>query len=71
MDLTNKIVNITYMSVNSYPPETTTKVTISQEILPGVFKTLDIYDLKFDQVYQGTSDAALLAAINEKLTAIP
>ena len=59
------------MSVNSYPTETTVKVNITQEIADGVFKQLDTYDLKFDKIYQSTSDSALLSAINEKLTALP
>jgi hypothetical protein len=71
MNLTNKIITISYMSVITYPEETTVKVVLSQEILPGVFKTLDTFDLKFEAVYQNTSDPALLAAINDKLSQIP
>lgn len=71
MDLTNKTINIAYMQVNSFPAETTVKVAVSQEIAPGVFKTIDTYDLKFEQIFQNTADPALLAAINEKLTGLP
>lgn len=71
MDLTNKTMTILYMSVVTFPPETTVKVEITQEILPGIFKSLATYDLKFEQVYQNTSDPALLVAINEKLATIP
>ena len=70
MDLTNKIITIVQMTVNSYPEETTVKVSLSQEISPGVFKVLDTYDLKYDRIFQGTEDAALLAAINETLTGL-
>jgi len=59
------------MSVNSYPPETTVKVNISQEIAEGIFKQLDTYDLKIDKIYMSTDDPALLADINEKLSSIP
>jgi hypothetical protein len=71
MNLTDKTVTIVYMSVTTFPPETTVKVDVGQEILTGIFKTLATYDLKFEQVYQNTSDPALLVAINEKLTLIP
>ena len=71
MDLTNKTITVSFMSVNSFPAETTVKVVISQEIVEGVFKTLDTYDLKFPQIFSSPDDAALLAAINEKLTSLP
>lgn len=71
MDLTNKIITVSFMSVSAYPVETTVKVVISQEIMPLVFKTLDTYDLKFEAQYQSPSDPALLAAINEKLLELP
>jgi len=71
MDITNKIITISYMSVTTFPEETVVKVVVSKEILPGVFKTLDTYDLNFDKLYQNTSDPALLVAINEKLAEIP
>ena len=70
MDLTNKIVTIAYMSVNSIPNETIVRVNITQEIVEGVFKQLDAYELKFDKIYQNPSDPALLSAVNEKLTAL-
>ncbi len=71
MDLSNKIVTIAFMSVNSVPNETVVKINITQEVAEGVFKQLDTYDLKFDKIYQSTSDPALLSAINEKLTTLP
>jgi hypothetical protein len=71
MDLTNKIITIAYMSVNSFPPETTVKVNISQQIAEGVFKQLDSYDLKIEKIYMATDDPQLLADINEKLAALP
>lgn len=71
MDLSNKIITIAYMSVNSLPNETIVRVNITQEIAEGVFKTLDTYELKFDKIYQTPNDPALLSAINEKLTALP
>ena len=71
MDLTNKIVTIAFMSVTSYPAETTVKVNISQQIAEGVFKQLDTYDLRFEKVYMSTDDPQLLADINEKLALLP
>lgn len=71
MDLTNKVVTIAFMSVSGYPAETNVKVVVSQEVATEVFKTIDTYDIKFEQVYQGPDDPALLAAINDKLLALP
>jgi len=59
------------MSVNGYPEETNAKVVITQEVAPGVYKTIDTYDFKFEQIYQNPEDPALLAAINEKLLTLP
>ena len=59
------------MSVNSLPNETIVRVNITQEIVEGVFKQTDAYELKFDKIYQSPSDPALLSAVNEKLTALP
>lgn len=67
MDLSNKIITIVYMSVNSFPAETTVKVNISQQIAEGIFKQLDSYDLKLPKIYMATDDPQLLADINEKL----
>lgn len=71
MDLSNKIVTIAYMSVNSLPAETVVRVNITQEIAEGIYKQLDTYELKLDKIYHSPSDPALLSAVNEKLTALP
>lgn len=71
MDLTNKIVNVVALSMTTFPPTTAVKITLTQEVAEGVFKQVDSYDLKFDQGFQATDDPALLAAINEKLAALP
>lgn len=70
MDLSNKILTVTFITVTTFPEETTVKVTLSQELVPGVFKTTDTFDLKYPVVYKGPEDPALLAAINETLTAL-
>ena len=70
MDLTGKIITVTYMSANTFPEETTVKVVLSEEVAPGVFKNTDTYDLKYDVLYSNTQDPALLAAINETLTSL-
>jgi hypothetical protein len=71
MNLTNKILNITGLSMTTYPVSTTVELNISEELFPGVFKILNSYVLKFDTAYNSTSDPALLAAINEKLAILP
>jgi hypothetical protein len=71
MDLTNKQVHVAALSVTSFPPETTARVEIRQEIIPGVYQNIGTYNIKFNVAYTGTDEAALLAAINEKLLEIP
>jgi hypothetical protein len=71
MDLSNKVVTIAYMSVNSFPAETTVKINITQEVAPGIFKQLDTYDLVIEKSYMATDDPQLLADINQKLTSLP
>lgn len=71
MNLENKIINIEMMSVTSYPPDTTVTVSISEEILEGVFRHIGKYNIKFDQIFQSSSDPALLQMVNEKLSLIP
>lgn len=67
----NKIITVVYMSVNSFPAETTVKVSVSEQVAEGVFRQLDSYDLKFEKIYMATDDPQLLADINEKLAALP
>lgn len=71
MDLSNKIVSIDSMTVVGYPPESTVKVNISEEVIPGVFQQTGHYMLKFEAVFNGFDDPALLALINEKLLQLP
>jgi hypothetical protein len=71
MNLENKILNITGLSVSTYPVSTTVDINISEEIGAGIFKVLNSYVLKFDTSYNSTGDPALLAAINEKLAILP
>lgn len=71
MDLTNKQVTVASMTVGINPPETTVKVNISQEVVPGVFQVLHTFDMKFERMYYSMSDADLLTAISENLALIP
>lgn len=71
MDLTNKVITIESLSVNSYPPESTAKVQVTQEIAPNVFKEIGTYNLKFEVVFTGFDDPGLMALINQVLTGIP
>lgn len=71
MNLSDKIITILGMSVTTYPEETNVKVSISQEVLSGVFKVLATYDLKIERAFMSTQDPALLLAINEILQTIP
>jgi hypothetical protein len=71
MDLTNKQVHVSTLTVSTFPPETTAKVEVREEVIPGVFKNIGTYNIKFNVAYTGTDEPALLAAINEKLLEIP
>jgi hypothetical protein len=46
-------------------------VAVSQEVIPGVQKTLGTYTLEIERIFSSTSDPNLLAAIQEMLEAIP
>jgi hypothetical protein len=46
-------------------------VMITQEISPGIQKTIGSYALEIDRVFTSVSDPALLAAIQEMLESIP
>lgn len=71
MDLTNKVITIESLSVNSYPPESTAKVQVTQEIAPNIFKEIGTYNLKFEVVFTGFDDPGLMSLVNQALTSIP
>jgi hypothetical protein len=71
MNLQNKNVTIESLSVNSYPPESTVKVAVSEELLPGVFKNLGTYTLKFEMVFNSFNDPNLLAVVADMLEQLP
>lgn len=71
MNLSDKTISILGMSVTTYPEETNVKVSVSQEVVEGVFKILATYDLKIQRAFMSTDDPALLLAINEILQTIP
>ena len=71
MNLENKIVHIEYMSVVTYPAQTTVRVLVKEEIAEMVYKTVGDYTLSFDERFDSTTDSALLIAVNEKLSQIP
>lgn len=71
MDLSNKQVTLTTLTSTSYPEMSRATVAVSQEVIPGVQKTIGTYTLEIQRVFSSTSDPNLLAAIHELLTAIP
>jgi len=71
MNLTNKQIKITAMSVSSFPPSTTATVQVSQEVVTGVSVVLGTYSINFDSAYTNLDDPALLSAIADKLALIP
>ena len=71
MDLTNKNVTIVSMTSMSYPVETSVTVDITEEVIEGVFKHLDTFEIKFEKTYYDIADPALSNEIREKLALIP
>lgn len=71
MNLENKTVSITSLSVNTYPPESKANVTVSEAVAEGIFKTIGVFDITFDEAFPSIGDPALLNAVYEKLLLIP
>lgn len=71
MNLSNKTVTIETLTVVSYPPESNVKVNISEEVLPGIFKSVGQYVLKFDAIFTGFDDPNLLSSVNTLLEQLP
>jgi hypothetical protein len=71
MILQNKTVTIESLVVVSYPPESSVKVSLTEEVLPGVFKHVGTYTLKFEMIFNGFDDPNLLSVVNEMLLQLP
>jgi hypothetical protein len=71
MNLTNKQVTLISLTSTTFPEMSRAMVTVSQEVIPGVQKTLGTYTLQIERVFSSTSDPSLLSAIQEMLEAIP
>jgi hypothetical protein len=71
MNLTNRRVTLTTLTSTTYPEMSRATVAVSEEVIPGVQKTIGTYTLEIQRVFSSTSDPNLLAAIQEMLEAIP
>lgn len=71
MNLNNKQVTIVGLTTTTYPELSRAIVNISEEISPGIQKTLGTYTLEIQRVFSSVSDPSLLAAIQEMLESIP
>lgn len=71
MDLTNKHVTLTSLTSTSFPEMSRAMVIITQEVSPGIQKTVGSYALEIDRVFSSVSDPALLSAIQQMLESIP
>ncbi len=71
MNLENKNISVTALSVSTYPPESKATVAVTEEVLEGIFKTIGTFEIKIDQAYHSMSDPALLNEIHERLVLIP
>lgn len=72
MDLSNKEIDIEFMSSNMVLGTSTVTVTVSVDIADGVKQRLASYKLDFAGVsYTSTSDPKLIAALQAKLESLP
>jgi hypothetical protein len=72
MDLSNKNIDIDFMSSNFVEGTTTLTVSLTQEIAEGVRKTLGTYKLDFwGDAYTSMNDPKLIEALKEKLESLP
>lgn len=71
MDLSNKTITIDSMAVTTFPPETTVKVSVSSEVLPGMFQVIGQYNFKLEILFSGFDDPNLLEAIRVMLEQLP
>jgi len=71
MNLTNKQITLTSLTSTTFPEMSRATVAVSEEVIPGVQKTLGTYTLQIERIFSSTSDPNLLAAIQQLLEAIP
>lgn len=71
MNLTNKQVTLISLTSTTFPEMSRAMVAVSEEVIPGVQKTIGTYTLQIERIFSSTSDPNLLAAIQEMLEAIP
>lgn len=72
MDLSNKEIDIEFMTSDMLTGSSKVTVSISQEISEGVIQRIATYKLEFTgQSFSSMSDPSLLVALQEKLESIP
>jgi hypothetical protein len=72
MDLSNKNIDIDFMSSNFVEGTTTLTVSLTEDIAEGVRKNVGTYKLDFwGESYTSMNDPALLTALQEKLASLP
>lgn len=72
MDLSNKNIDIDFMSSNFVDGSTTVTVTLTQEIAEGVRRNIGTYKLDFwGDAYTSMTDPRLMTALKEKLETLP
>jgi hypothetical protein len=72
MDLTNKEIDVEFMSSNLITGETIITVSISAEVMEGIMQRIGTYKLSFvGETFTSTTDSRLLVALQEKLEGLP
>jgi hypothetical protein len=72
MDLSNKEIDIEFMTSDMLTGSSKVTVSISHEISEGVIQRIATYKLEFTgQSFSSMSDPNLLVALQEKLESIP
>lgn len=70
MDLTNKQIRVTRMSVMSLPVQTIADVDVLEEKVPGIRTIVASFELTFEETYSGPTDPKLLLDIQTKLATV-
>lgn len=72
MDLSNKEIDIEFMSSNMVTGESVVTVSVSAELVAGIFQKIGTYKINFvGESFSSTTDPKLLIALQEKLAGIP
>lgn len=70
MELENKEVKITYLSISMQPQKTVVRVSVLTVISANVSQIDGTYEISFDRMFMTSDDPELMQLIREKLALI-